>query len=197
MKLPTREEIEFLHRKYAPTEKSFQAVFMHCCAVCDVAEQLMERGGFAVNKDLVRVGCLLHDLGVYRLYKDGVFDEDKYICHGVLGEELLREEGFPLQICRFASHHTGVGITKQQIMERGLPLPQEDFLAESEEELLVMYADKFHSKSTPPRFNAAESYKAYVLKFGPENPVKFQEMVDHFGMPDLETLSKKYGYGIV
>ena len=49
-----------------------------------------------------------------------------------------------------ASHHTGVGLTAEQILHRKLPLPAVDLLAETVEEELVMYADAFHTKSVPP-----------------------------------------------
>jgi hypothetical protein len=45
-------------------------------------------------------------------------------------------------------------------------LPEQDFTAESLEERLVMYADKFHSK--PPRFNSFAQYVAHAAKFGQE-----------------------------
>ncbi len=37
-------------------------------------------------------------------------------------------------------------------MRQNLPVPPADYLAETPEERLVMYADKFHSKSHPGRF---------------------------------------------
>lgn len=196
MKLPSSEEIEALHRKYAPTPEAFESVYTHGKIVSEIAGQLMETAS-GIDKELVRVGCLLHDIGVYRLYKGGEIDESNYICHGILGDELLAGEGFENRIRRFASHHTGVGLTKEQIVSKNLPLPHQDYLAENDEELLVMYADKFHSKSTPPRFNSSESYKEYVAKFGEENAKKFQDMIDRFGLPNLEILSTKYGHTIV
>ncbi len=196
MKLPTLEEIEVLHRKYAPSDEAFKSVYIHCQIVAEIAKQLFSSNK-NIDPDLVRAGCLLHDIGVYRLYKDGYIDESRYICHGIFGDELLRGEGLPESICRFASHHTGVGISKEQITERQLPLPHQDFFAETEEELLVMYADKFHSKSTPPRFNSASSYKSYVARFGEDQTEKFQNMIDHFGLPNLEQLAVRYGQFIV
>lgn len=196
MRLPTDVEIQALHRKHAPTEEAFQLVYTHCKIVSEIAEQIIHSVP-DIDRELVRAGCLLHDIGVYRLYRDGVLDEQNYICHGILGHELLHNEGFEEPLCRFASHHTGVGLTKEQIIKRNLPLPHKDFLAENDEELLVMYADKFHSKSIPPRFNNPEFYKDYVSKFGQENVFQFQAMIDRFGAPNLEKLSRTYGHIIV
>lgn len=145
--LPTFSEIEALHKKYAPTEEAFTVVFTHCQIVADIADSLYRSSLPGVQKDVVRAGCLLHDIGVYQLYKDGTFDSANYIRHGILGHQILASEGFDNRLCRFCSHHTGVGLTKESIIARGLPLPHEDFLADTPEEELVMYADKFHSKN--------------------------------------------------
>ena len=49
-----------------------------------------------IDIDLARAGALLHDIGVYRLYDDaGNLDGANYIRHGILGYELLQEEGLP------------------------------------------------------------------------------------------------------
>lgn len=96
-----------------------------------------------------------------------------------------------------ASHHTGVGVTRAQILARKLPLPPEDYLADSTEEALVMYADKFNSKSDPPHFNSAETYRAHVGAFGADNAAAFDRLIERFGTPDLVELSNKYGQAIV
>lgn len=128
MTLPSASEIEALLRKYAPTEIVFDLVFTHCKIVGDIATQLAEKSGANLDIELVKVGCLLHDIGVYPLFdKNGVeTDTSKYITHGVRGEEILRGVGFAEELCRFASHPTGAGITKEQIVENDLPLPHDD-----------------------------------------------------------------------
>ena len=120
-----------------------------------------------------------------------------YIRHGILGYELLQEEGLPEEICRFASHHTGVGLTRDDVISQRLPLPPADYLAETGEERLVMYADKFHSKKTPPVFLTAPAYAARVRRFGEEKVTAFQSMRAAFGEPDLEPFSTAYGHRII
>jgi uncharacterized protein len=198
MQLPTYPDIEQLHGKYAPTPEVFDLVFTHCRIVHDIADQLIGSRKLAVDAELVRVGCLLHDIGVYRLFDTGgnaQIDGD-YVTHGLRGEEILRAEGFNEEIWRFASHHTGVGLTKRDIVQQNLPLPVEDFLADTPEELLVMYADKFHSKTQPSYFNSNEWYGQYVIKFGEDKARKFAAMADQFGVPDLRPLATKYGHRI-
>lgn len=152
----------------------------------------------AVDLELVKAGCLLHDIGVYELLdKDGKDREDiHYITHGIRGEAILKKEGFPEIIWRFGSHHTGVGLTKKDITSQNLPLPLQDYEAETIEEELVMYADKFHSKMTLPCFNTFEYYKQSVAKFGQDKSEKFAQMADKFGVPDLDPLIAKYGHAV-
>ena len=157
--LPSTDEIIKLHKKYAPSDAAFDLVFTHSQIVWQLAEQLIKNSNLAVDSELVKAGCLLHDVGVYRLYlPDGEIDHANYIKHGTEGYALLKEEGVDERLCRFASCHTGVGLTKEEIEEEGLPIPPADYFAETPEERLVMYADKFHTKETPPKFMTADTY---------------------------------------
>ncbi|MEU0487224.1 HD domain-containing protein [Streptosporangium sp. NPDC006013] len=198
MRIPTDGEIRALHAKYAPTREAFDLVYTHCEIVCGIAEQLLPRADPDLDTDLVRAGSLLHDIGVYRLYdQDGRLDHARYVRHGILGYQLLLDEGFPEKICRFCSCHTGVGINRHDIRRQGLPLPPADYVAESAEEELVMYADKFHSKTDPPTFVSAISYAAQVRRFGEEKAVIFKSMCESFGVPDLAPFVTTYGYAVV
>jgi uncharacterized protein len=198
MEIPSVDQIRALHERYAPTRAAFDLVYTHCQIVRDVADQLLARWAAPVDADLVRAGALLHDLGVYKLFgPDGVLDHAGYIRHGVLGHEILRAEGLPEQICRFCSCHTGVGLSRDDIVRQHLPLPPADYLAGSVEEELVMYADKFHSKSTPPTFVSAETYTAKVARFGREKAERFTAMRTKFGEPDLAPLAAAHGHSVV
>ncbi|OON72908.1 HD domain-containing protein [Streptomyces tsukubensis] len=203
MRIPTPEEIRDLHRNYAPSADVFDRVHTHCEIVADIAQQLIASGSLtsgphAVDAELVRAGCLLHDIGVYRLFdEDGRLDGRNYVRHGVLGYGILTEEGFPEALRRFCSCHTGVGITREDVVRQGLPLPPADYLAVSEEERLVMYADKFHSKTTPPRFNSPASYSATIGRYGTEKSAAFDALRADFGVPDLEALAATHGHRIV
>ncbi len=197
MVIPSDEEIRALHERYAPTREAFDLVHTHCEIVCAVAEQLLDRSGPALDRALVRAGCLLHDIGVYRLYdSSGRLDHARYVSHGVLGHEILAGEGLPEALCRFCSHHTGVGLTRQDIRDQGLPVPEGDYVAESAEEELVMYADKFHSKRNPPVFFSADSYAASVARFGEDKVTRFKELRTRFGVPDLAPLVAAHGHAL-
>jgi uncharacterized protein len=200
MRIPTDGQIRALHEKYAPTRAAFELVYTHCEIVCGIAEQLLARTDLDLDLDaeLVRAGSLLHDIGVYRLYDAaGALDHARYIRHGILGHELLAAAGFPAAICRFCSCHTGMGLTRDDVRDQGLPLPVADYLAESGEEELVMYADKFHSKTEPPVFVTADSYAADIQRFGEAKTITFKAMREKYGEPDLTPFVTRYGYAVV
>jgi uncharacterized protein len=176
---PTVEEIRALHQRFAPSAAAFALVYTHCEIVWRIAEQLLHDE----DPDLVRAGCLLHDVGVYRLGPG-----DDYVRHGVLGHALLREAGIGETLARFCSHHTGVGISRADVTAQRLPIPVDDYLAETPEELLVMYADKFHSKTTPPTFVPADTYAERVRRFGADKVGRFAAMRSKFGDPDLNAV---------
>ncbi|WP_432883032.1 HDIG domain-containing metalloprotein [Kribbella sp. CA-245084] len=189
MQIPTDAEIRALHREYAPTRDAFEVVFEHCQLVCSLASQFF--AGLAVDTDLVRAGALLHDIGVYRL------ESSAYVRHGVLGYELLASLGFPVEICRFASCHTGVGITRDDVVRQALPIPVDDYLPRTPEEELVLYADKFHSKRTPPVFVSGDTYAAEVARFGPDKVSRFGVLRAQYGEPQLGPLSAATGYTVI
>lgn len=192
MNILTFDEIEKLHKKHAPTLDVFNEIWEHCKIVRDIALDLQSKKNLKLNTDLLVAGALLHDIGVYRLYNaDNELDEANYIQHGTKGYELLKDEGVTEELARFGSHHTGVGLTADEIRQNDLPLPHEDFLADTEEERLVMYADKFHSK-LPSQFNTLEWYKEHVKRFGEEKVRIFESMAQDFGEPDIPSLAVKY-----
>jgi uncharacterized protein len=194
VQIPGVQEIRALHEKHAPSRAAFDLVYPHCVIVCGIAEQLLARSDLDLDADLVRAGSLLHDIGVYRLY-DAAGQElvAPYLRHGLLGHELLAEEGLPEAICRFASRHTGMGLSREDVRRQGLPLPAGDYLAESGEEQLVMYADKFHSKTDPPALVTAAAYAASIRRFGEDKAATFAAMRGRFGEPDLTPFTGRPG----
>ncbi|MEV4349824.1 HD domain-containing protein [Actinoplanes sp. NPDC049596] len=191
MEIPTDEQIRALHERFAPTRQAFDLVHTHCRIVCEVASQLLHNRESEFDVALVRAGALLHDIGVYRLAPG-----ESYLRHGVLGHELLRSVGWPEHLQRFCSCHTGVGITREDIERQSLPLPPADYVPVTPEETLVMYADKFHSKTTPPVFVSASTYRASLTRFGPTKPTQFDTLTAEFGLPDLTALATQYGHAI-
>jgi uncharacterized protein len=90
-----------------------------------------------------------------------------------------------------------MGLSRDDVRSQGLPLPVADYLAEPGEEQLVMYADKFHSKTDPPAFVTASAYVASIRRFGEDKAMAFEATRERFGEPDLTPFINMYGYALV
>jgi uncharacterized protein len=60
-----------------------------------------------------------------------------------------------------------------------------------------MYADKFHSKTSPPAFLTAGAYAARVRRFGADKVAAFESLRARFGEPDLAPLIAHYGHRVI
>ena len=140
-----------------------------------------------VDPQFVHDAALLHDIGICRCDAPGIqcFGTQPYILHGYLGAELLRHEGQLRHLdlepyARVCERHTGTGLTRQQILDQGLPLPPRDFVPVTLEEQLICWADKFFSKTHPEREKTTEQARHSLEKFGTEGLVKFDEWCARF-----------------
>jgi len=200
MKLITinTEQIRELHKKAVKdkkySDKFFNLVWTHSEIVKEIAFQLSDslykRTGIKIDKDLLEVGALVHDIGVYFCISKN-FNPDRYIYHGWEGEKFLRQQGVddPL-VLRFCSVHLGVGITKEDIKNWKLNLPKQDYIPISLEEEILTYADKFHTKL--PKFVSFEAAREKIAKFGQTKAIKMDLFKKKFGLPRLAKLEKKY-----
>lgn len=126
--------------------------------------------------------AMLHDIGIFLTDAPGIccHGSEPYICHGLLGAELLRREGLPRH-ARVAERHTGTGLTAATIRRQHLPLPERDFSPESIEEQIICYADKFFSKSHLERVRTPEQVLRSIEPFGPEGVERMREWMQRFG----------------
>lgn len=98
-----------------------------------------------------------------------------------LQEVQLQEElHFYEALARICERHTGTGLTRQTIIERGLPDPQQDLLPETIEEQIICYADKFYSKSHLERERTIAQTLQSLEKFGDEGVEKFRHWTELF-----------------
>jgi len=144
---------------------------------------------YGEDEEFWRATALLHDFD-YEIHP--TLDQ-----HPQDGAPILRELGYPELLCRFCSCHTGVGLSRADVKRQRLPLPVRDYLAGSDEERLVMYADKFHSKRTPPVFLTGDTYAASVGRWGEDKVTAFASLRAKYGEPVLGPLSESTGYPVI
>ena len=126
---------------------------------------------------------MLHDIGI--LFTDapdiGCYGSRSYICHGYMGRELLEDEGLPghALVCE---RHVCAGLSANDILKHGLPLPARDMLPLTLEEKIICYADKFFSKKTASRHfeKSLEEVRQGIEKYGLCQLQRFDEMTAFF-----------------
>ena len=169
--------------KYYPEDNELRHILLvHSRAVADKALAIADRHPeLSLDRQFIEEAAMLHDIGIVRCNAPGIqcFGTEPYICHGRIGADMLRAEGFPRH-ARVCERHTGAGITRSQIIEQKLPLPEQDFLPETMEEKVICYADKFFSKSHLDEEKTIEQAIASLSKFGEEGVARFREWVKMF-----------------
>lgn len=135
----------------------------------------------AADIPFIREAALLHDIGIIRTDAPGILchGQAPYICHGIIGADMLRELGLPRH-ARVCERHTGTGLPLQEIISQNLPLPHIDLVPESIEEQIICYADKFFSKSHPEREKTIEQAARSLRKFGQDGVARFLQWSERF-----------------
>jgi len=109
-------------------------VIAHCRAVSQAAVVIVDRMTMPVDRELVRQGGLLHDIGRSKTHGIG---------HAIAGVEVARTLGLSDRIICIIERHIGAGITASEAERLGLP--KKDYLPLTMEEKIVSYADNLMS----------------------------------------------------
>ena len=121
-------ELELLEKENTP-----ENVIQHCIAVCKKAMKIAANFDDA-DKDLIRKGALLHDIGRSRTHG---------ITHAIEGVEIARGYGYPVEVLNIIERHIGAGITAEEAVKLGLP--EKSYVPETLEEKIVAHADNLIS----------------------------------------------------
>lgn len=167
--------------KFYPEEPRLRnLLYTHSRAVADLALEICDNHPeFGADRKFIEEAALLHDIGIASCDAPGIFcfGELPYICHGIEGARILAEDG-RFRHARVCECHTGSGLTAEEILEQGLPLPVRDMLPESIEEKIICYADKFYSKN-PERLTRCKSLEAVrtdMARHGNESLKRFETL---------------------
>ena len=162
----------------------------HSLQVRDKALEILslpQNATLKCRRDIVESGALLHDVGVGRCHAPSILCEgnEPYLRHGLIGAQMLREYGTSHSLdlecfARICERHTGAGLTMQEIVAQGLPLPRQDFLPETIEEKLVCLADKFFSKSGDMQEKPLERVWHCLDRFGEDSANRLQDLIRFF-----------------
>jgi len=140
--------VDILCEFYDRDSKTFEILLAHGEHVAqkalDAAKKVLH---LKPDMKFIEEASLLHDIGIFKTNTPqlGCKGTHPYVCHGYLGREILEKAGLSRHalVC---DRHMGTGISAEEIIKSGLPLPARDMIPISIEEHVICYADKFFSK---------------------------------------------------
>ncbi|URN50112.1 TIGR00295 family protein [Methanobrevibacter sp. TLL-48-HuF1] len=86
------------------------------------------------DKDLIKKGALLHDIGRSKTHG---------INHAVEGAKIVKQYGYPEEVQNIVERHIGAGITEEESVKLGLP--KKSYIPQTIEEKIVAHADNLLS----------------------------------------------------
>lgn len=86
------------------------------------------------DKDLIKKGALLHDIGRSKTHG---------ISHAVEGAKIVKQYGYPEEVQNIVERHIGAGITEEESVK--LDLPKKSYIPQTIEEKIVAHADNLLS----------------------------------------------------
>ena len=169
--------IDIIKKYYEEESILYKILLDHSFSVADKALSIAKMHP-EMNLDIAFIyeAAMLHDIGIFRTNAPDIhcFGEFPYICHGYLGSDIMKNEGFPRHalVCE---RHTGAGISLENILKNNLPVPKRDMLPESLEEQLICFADKFYSKTHPDKEKAIDKIRKNLFKHGEISVKRFDD----------------------
>ena len=178
------DPLDIIKKHYGKHPEALKFLLMHSQMVTrkslQVAISVMH-----LNPDIkfIEEAAMLHDIGM--LLTDapelGCQGSEHYIRHGLLGKELLEQEGL-MRHALVCERHIGVGLTPEDVRQNNLPLPEREMSPVTLEEQIICFADKFYSKDEEPLVEKpVDSVRAMIEGFGPEKLKVFDEWLEKFG----------------
>lgn len=169
--------------KYYPTENELKHILLtHSRSVADKALWIADRHPeLELDKDFLYEAAMLHDLGIFLTDADGIycFGNKPYVCHGYLGADLMRDEGYPRHalVCE---RHTGAGLSLEEIIGQNLPVPHREMVPVSWEEQIICFADKFYSKTRLDKGKSVEKARKSLERYGDAGLQRFDRWCEEF-----------------
>lgn len=172
-----------IDKYYGKDSRLRHLLTVHSRLVADKALLCARKHSLDADSDFIEEAAMLHDIGIIRCNAPDILcnGDLPYICHGTEGRRMLEAEGLPRHalVCE---RHTGAGLTVDNIISQGLPLPHRDMTPQTLEEKLICYADKFYSKSGDfTREKPIEKVILSMSKHGEDTLERFMALHRMFG----------------
>lgn len=169
--------------KYYPYDNELKHILLvHSQSVADKALWIAARHPeLKLDETFLYEAGMLHDIGIFLTNAAPIccFGTEPYICHGYLGADLVRRDGFS-QHALVCERHTGAGLSLEEIIRQKLPVPQREMLPVSMEEQVICFADKFFSKTHLEREKTVDGARKALSKYGEEGLARFNHWCELF-----------------
>lgn len=174
--------IELIDAYYPEDNERKHILLVHSRLVAEKALRIADgHPELNLDKDFLYEAGMLHDIGIFLTNAPRIFcfGDQPYICHGYLGADLMRREGYPRHalVCE---RHTGAGLSLDDIIAQNLPVPHRDMLPVSMEEQVICFADKFYSKTHLEREKTVEKARKSISNFGNVGLERFDHWCEQF-----------------
>jgi uncharacterized protein len=173
-----------LKKYFDGNEKGFDMVYEHSRLVAGKALTIALSQGFdGASLKFIEEAALLHDIGVVGTSSPrlGCRGTAPYLCHGILGREILEREGYQdhALVCE---RHIGVGLTTDDIIRQGLALPHRDMTPVTLPERIICFADLFYTKKLDhiDRELTIVEVRQGLSRFGEEKIMVFESWLREF-----------------
>ncbi len=167
---------KIINKYYSEENELKHILLVHSRLVVEKALWVADRHPeLNLDKGFLFEAGMLHDIGIFMTKAPGIycFGEHPYICHGYLGADLIRQEGFPRHalVCE---RHTGAGLSLEDIITQQLPVPHREMLPISLEEQVICFADKFYSKTHLEEERNLVKIEKSLMHFGEAGVQRFE-----------------------
>ncbi len=171
------ESLDIIKKYYQESSDAYRILVTHSQSVTKKALSIAKmHPEMHLDLEFIKEAAMLHDIGIFMCNAPEIdcHGEAPYICHGYLGADLMRKEGYPrhAMVCE---RHTGTGLSLEMIEKQNLPVPHRDMRPVTMEEQLICFADKFFSKTKLSKEKNKDKIKLSLSKYGNETLERFNQ----------------------
>ena len=176
------DSFKIIEKYYQKDTELYKILISHSVSVATKALEINYRRRLNLDKNFLTDAAMLHDIGIFMTNAPSIFcvGTHNYIEHGYLGAEILRNENLP-EYALVCERHVGTGLTMQDIIDNGFPLPPRDMQPISLEEQLICYSDLFFSKTQLNSEMSVENVRKKAAQWGEKSVEKFDYWNSIFG----------------
>lgn len=170
------DPIKIIEKYYKPQSLLYQILLTHSRHVTQMALSIANaHPELHLDEQFIAEAAMLHDIGIYLTDAPDIecHGTYPYICHGYLGADIVRNEGYPKHalVCE---RHTGTGLSLELILKNKMPIPHRDMIPQTLEEQVICFADKFYSKTKIQKEKTVDEVKKSLARFGTEQLQRFE-----------------------